>query len=364
MPTALPMDVEAAPVRPSADRAAALALSLVPNVGPVTYRRWAIADGDAAAAFARRVGTAARDVALAQANEALARGAACGATLLLMGDAAYPSSLLALADPPSAVWALGDVGLLERDAPNVAIVGTRAATPYGLRIAARLASALAAERVTVVSGMAIGIDAAAHVAALDAAGPTIAVLGSGVDVAYPRAHRALHRRIVQHGLVISEMPPGAAPTAGAFPRRNRIVAALARATLVVEAGLRSGALITASLALELGREVGAVPGPVDVAQSAGTNALLRDGAAMIAEPRDLLELIGMSERRVSQARAAPPGLGADEDAVWRALSEPAIDIDALASRVTITTRACLTALGALEVSGLVRVGLDGSVARA
>jgi DNA processing protein len=360
--SALPRDAGGAPVPPSADRRAALALSLVDGVGAVTYRRWALADGGAEASLARRVGVAARERALGAADRALARASGAGIELLLLGDDAYPGVMLELSDPPPALWCLGDLRLLDADRPRVAIVGTRAATPYGLRVADALARAAAGAGIVVVSGMARGIDTAAHVGALESGGPTIAVLGSGVDVPYPRTHRALHARIASDGLVLSEAPPGAAPTAGAFPRRNRLVAALSRATLVVEAGVRSGALITAGLALDLGREVAAVPGPVDVEQAAGSNALLRDGAAVVSEPRDLLALAGVDAPTPREMHAAP-ALDPLPLRVWTALGEPARDLDRLAARAELDARACATAVGLLEVAGLVRTGYDGSIAR-
>jgi len=212
--------------------------------------------------------------------------------------------------------------------------------------------------------MALGIDAAAHVGALDAGGLTIAVLGSGVDVPYPRSHRALHARLARDGLVLSESLPGAAPTAGAFPRRNRIVAAISRATVVVEAGARSGALITAGLALDLGRDVAAVPGPMDVPQAAGSNALLRDGAAVVSEPRDLLALAGVdAARAVTPHSLSVPALDPLPLRVWTALGEPARDLDLLAGRAGLDARACATAVGLLEAAGLVRTSYDGSIAR-
>lgn len=368
--TAFPIDVGRVAVPRAADRRAALALALVDGVGPVSYRRWATADGGADASLARRVDAAGRARALAAADEVLRRTADAGAALLLADDPDYPAPLLELPDPPPALWCLGDSRLLAPAAARVAIVGTRSATPYGHRATSALAGAAADAGAVVVSGMALGIDATAHLAPLDRGARTIAVLGSGVDVPYPRAHRALHRRIVAHGLVLSELPPGTAPTAGAFPRRNRIVAALSQATLVVEAGARSGALITAAVALDLGRDVGAVPGPVDAPESAGTNALLRDGAAVIAEPADLLDLLGLATRpatgtarRDQPAAAEPVGLGDDERAVWTALAAPAADADALAARAGVSPRACGAALGMLEAAGHVRVALDGSVSR-
>jgi DNA processing protein len=362
----MPVDVGRRGVPRSADPVAALALSFVDDVGPVTYRAWATADGGADRAFRSRVGGSQQARASHAASDALRRAASSGATLLLVGDDAYPGALLELGDPPPALWCLGSLALLDEARPRVAIVGTRSATGYGLRAAASLASQAAASGVVVVSGMARGIDAAAHVAALEAGGDTIAVLGSGVDVPYPRAHHALHRRIVAHGLVLSELPPGARPTAGAFPRRNRVVAALSRATVVVEAGVKSGALITAGLALDLGRDVAAVPGPIDTPQAGGTNALLRDGAAVITDAADLLDLVGVPRACEGIARrsaAAPTELGGDELLVWTALADAAPDLDVLSGRTGLGPRACAAAIGLLEAGGHVQTGFDGSIAR-
>lgn len=345
------------------DRRAALALALADGVGPVRHRQWSADDGGAEQALRRRLTQEARTRALDAADRALDDGAACGATLVLSGETAYPGALLELADPPPALWLLGDASLLAPERAAVAVVGTRDATAYGDRAARSIAHALAESGVVVVSGMARGIDAAAHLAALDAGGATVAVLGCGVDVPYPRHHRALHRRLVERGLVVSELPPGSAPSPGAFPRRNRIVAALSRAAIIVEAGVRSGALITASLALELGRDVGAVPGPIDSATAAGTNALLRDGAAVIAEPADALALAGVACAASGRSGGEPPALDGDARIVWDALAVSAHDVDALCDTVGLPAPRCLAALGALEAAGHVRTGFDGTLSR-
>src|SRR5215203_5282746 len=197
-----------------------------------------------------------------------------------------------LASPPSPLYMIGNAGLFR--GPVIAIVGTRDPTSYGLRTARTLAGALSKAGVTIVSGMARGIDAAVHHEALGNPASTIAVLGTGIDVPYPAAHRQLHATIGQTGLLVSENPPGAPAHKGAFPKRNRIIAALARVTIVVEAGYKSGALNTASHALELNRIVAAVPGPIDSPASAGTNQLIRDGAVVIASVADALALAGVA----------------------------------------------------------------------
>ena len=213
-----------------------------------------------------------------------------------VADPAVLSALRDVSHPPEGLWVLGDAAALV-GAPHrhVAIVGTREATPYGLRIAADLSAACVRAGLVVVSGMARGIDAAAHRAAVDAGGQTIAVQGTGVDVPYPVSHRALHAVLAQRATVISEVEPGTAAFRGCFPRRNRLIAALSKVVVVVEADHKSGAINTATHALALNGTVAAVPGRVDVPQSAGTNQLLFDGAQMIREPADLLALLGISQ---------------------------------------------------------------------
>ena len=338
-------------------RRAALALSLARGVGSVRWREaLAAADGDAGRALGR-IPRAARDAADHAAADALARADALGAEMLLLGEPAYPAALLDLPDPPPALFALGDVALLA--SPAIAIVGTRDATGYGRRVARHLAEAGARAGAVIVSGMARGVDGEAHLGALAVDGATIAVLGTGVDVAYPRAHLALHRGIAERGLVLSELPPGCRADAGSFPRRNRLIAALAAVTVVVEAGHRSGALITAGHALELGRAVAAVPGPIDAAASAGCNRLLRDGAQVVTDAEDVTTLAGV---RAARPRSAPDLAGA-QLLVWGALADGAADVDTLVARTRLPTRDCLGALGELELSGHVTCALTGEIAR-
>ncbi|MDQ2768648.1 MAG: DNA-processing protein DprA [Gemmatimonadota bacterium] len=280
-----------------------------------------------------------------------------GASVIALDDAEYPVQLHALGDPPPVLFALGALDLL--GAACVAIVGTRRATSYGERVTAELAGALARAGVTIVSGMARGIDGVAHRAALAAGGGTAAVLGTGVDVPYPASHRALHSEIAARGVVLSEEMPGDRASGGSFPKRNRIIAALATATIVVEAPHRSGALITASWATDLNRNVGAVPGPIDVPQSAGTNALLRDGAIMITDVADALMLVGVAPPR--SASRAPAD--ATQLAIWKALEHPAPDLDTLATRAALPARHCLAAVTALELDGAIECALTGEIRR-
>jgi DNA processing protein len=275
-----------------------------------------------------------------------------------IGEEGYPAALLDLRSPPRVLWAIGDLAVLRP--PVVAIVGTRTATPYGVRAAHEIAGALARAGACIVSGMARGIDGTAHLAALAARGRTVAVLGTGVDIAYPAGHRPLHARLRREGLLLSEELPGAHAGKGSFPRRNRLIAALASVTIVVEAGSRSGALNTAGQALELGRTVAAVPGPIDAPQSAGSNGLLRDGATVIADVADALQLSGLTP---PARRPALELTSAAEHAVWMALRDGALDVDTLTTRSGLPARECLAAVTTLELSGAIECALTGEIRR-
>ena len=203
------------------------------------------------------------------------------------GEIRYPTTLAAIYDPPPTIWVKGDVDVLR--APAVAIVGSRRASPYALEVARRLGADLARRQVTVVSGMARGVDSAAHRGALEGGGVTVAVFGCGVDVIYPPEHRALAARISERGALVSEFEPGMPPLKHNFPRRNRIISGLSLAVVVVEAADGSGSLITADCALEQGRAVLAVPGNVLGGRNYGAHALLRDGAKLVECADDILE---------------------------------------------------------------------------
>lgn len=245
------------------------------------------------------------------------------------------------------------------DAPMVAIVGTRDSTAYGERVTRSLTRELVRAGVCIVSGMARGIDAVAHRTALEEGGGTVAVLGTGIDVPYPAGHRALHRRLASEALVLSENPPGATAHQGAFPKRNRIIAALARLTIVVEAGRKSGALNTATHAIDLDRTVAAVPGPIDSPQSVGSNELLRDGAAVIATPADALALLG-----ILPGTARPdPILPDAERAIWALIADGYRDPDWLAGRAGLSIAECLSAITALEIKGLIESSAAGEIRR-
>jgi DNA processing protein len=264
-------------------------------------------------------------------------------------DAAYPAALAAITDPPPVLWARGNLAPLSR--PAVAIVGSRAGSPYALSVAERLAADLAALGLAVVSGLARGVDSAAHRGALAANGSTLAVLGSGADVIYPAEHHDLARRIEADGAVLSELVPGTPPRKPFFPLRNRVISGLSRAVLIVEAGQKSGSLITARCALEQGREVLAVPGNVLSGRNRGGHALLKDGAKIVESADDILEELSV---RVP-GRPAPPSLPGPEDLVLRSLpAGEACDLDAIADRTGLPSPRLLPRLFELEMQGLVR----------
>ncbi len=266
------------------------------------------------------------------------------------------------AHPPMVLWVVGPALLDDVAGRACAVVGTRAATAYGEHVAADLAAGLAAHDVAVVSGGAYGIDGAAHRAALAAEGCTVAVLAGGVDVPYPAGHTALLHRIAEHGLLVSEYPPGVRPARHRFLTRNRLVAGLAGATVVVEAGVRSGAANTAAWARVLGRVVCAVPGPVTSAASMGCHALLRDGAELVSRPEDIVELVGHAgELAPDEQRPRSPldGLADTEQRVYDALpARGARTADEIAVASGLPPTQVLGPLAMLEVCGLV-VRQDG-----
>jgi DNA processing protein len=280
-----------------------------------------------------------------------------GARVLLPDDAEFPGTLRLIPDPPPVLFAQGDLGLLQR--PAVAIVGSRDHSAYGHAVARRIAGLAARGGIVVVSGMARGLDAVAHAAALEAGGTTLGVLGNGLGVIYPAANRALYERVAARGLLLSEFPPGERPHAGSFPRRNRLISGLARVTVVVEAAVGSGALITAGTALEQGREVVAVPGPITSPVSAGCNRLIRDGATPYLEPEDLLqhypEAAPCSDEPPTPEpgpRALPGTLTAGERDVAERLSAEAVHLDALIERCARPAGELLALLCGLELSGV------------
>jgi len=287
---------------------------------------------------------------------------------ITLEDPAYPTRLAEIYDPPLALFVRGE--LHQADEHCVAMVGTRRASPYGIRMAEALGRELAAHGITVVSGMAHGIDAAAHRGALEGGGRTIAVLGNGVDVVYPQQHADLMQKIIQHGCVLSQFLMGVKPSPGHFPYRNRIISGMTLGTVVVEAPPDSGALITARQAAEQGREVFAVPGQVGVQNSQGPHALIRDGAKLVETAQDILVELDVpahvrQEPRVAPAEpaAAPAqaaGAGAApitstlEQDILSVLSPNGSYVDEIAAACRISVSEALSSLTLLELRGLVR----------
>jgi len=277
-----------------------------------------------------------------------------------LGDERYPELLRAIYDPPAVLYCDGSVEPGDRQA--VAIVGSRQATPYGLRITETLAGELSALGFTILSGFARGIDAAAHRAALAAGGRTIAVLGCGLDVDYPPGHASLHAEIAGSGAVLTEFAPGTPPRATNFPRRNRIISGLALGVVVVEAADDSGSLITARLALEQGREVFAVPGPIDVPTSRGPHGLLKQGATLVETVDDIVEeLLPQLDRPLQTLKTEPIAalpehveLSPSERTVLEVMSREPLHLDDLTERSRLTTPAVAAILLGLELKALVK----------
>jgi DNA processing protein len=291
---------------------------------------------------------------------------AAGLEAVCRHDSGFPAALREPGDGPVMLYLKGDRGHLERirSDPVVALVGSRRASPYGLEVARSLGRELSACGVVVVSGMAFGIDSAAHEGALEGGGLTVAVLGGGADTPYPRSKTSLYGRIADAGLVMSEMPPGQSPFRWCFPARNRIMAALARMTIVVEGTDNSGSLITARFAADLGREVGAVPGQVTSSVAAGPNGLLADGACMVRSATDVLDALygpGSAEAQQAMARAEPEltdSLRSLLDSIERGDNSP----DAIASTAGEVPEV-MSGLTELELLGLIRRGPDGRYVR-
>lgn len=362
------------PVRDPAERLARLRLIRSRRVGPATYLRLMAEHGSASQALeilpqiARAAGVDSyqpcpEPVALAE----LKAAKRMGATLLCLGDPDYPASLAGIPDAPPLLWVKGHNTLFSK--PVLALVGTRNASALGSRMARSLAADLGAAGFVIASGLARGIDALAHRGSLDTG--TIAVMAGGLDVIYPIENTGLFHDIAQRGLVVSEMPFGCEPQARHFPRRNRIVAGLAQAVIVVEAAVRSGSLITARLALEQGREVMAVPGhPLD-SRAGGGNLLIRDGAALIRNAEDVLEILGnptAAPKRPHRPEAAqnpstPAPQGGVEGAILAILTETPVAEDQLIRSLGQPPRAVAQALAILEMAGRITRGAGGMVAR-
>ncbi|MCU0804252.1 MAG: DNA-processing protein DprA [Burkholderiales bacterium] len=344
--------------------AAWVRLSLVPGLGGQTLRKllaeFGLPERVLAAgrvAVARLVGDAlaARvfaDAAAAAVARALAWAEQRGHRVVTLADEDYPQQLLEIPDPPPLLYVRGDVSLLS--ARSLAIVGSRNATPQGLANAENFARAFSQSGLAVVSGLALGIDAAAHRGALDGPGSTIGILGTGVDIAYPPRNAPLIAEVAARGAVVSEFPLGTPATAGNFPRRNRLISGLARGVLVVEAATSSGSLITARLAAEQGREVFAIPGSIHSPLAKGCHALIKQGAKLAESAGDVLEELTSGADFVHGAGiAASPSLDPAHARVLDAMGHDPCDLDTLAGRVGLTAGELSSILLALELDGSV-----------
>ena len=360
---------------------AAMRLSLVPGVGPRTRKSLLECLGSPEAVFeaapnilrqvpgvgpklvrsicdARSTIDVAAELQLCSDN---------GISLLLDTDESYPALLREIHDPPGILYTQGE--LLPSDALAIAIVGTRHATQYGLQQAERLAEGLARAGLTIVSGLARGVDGAAHRAALRAGGRTLAVLGSGLLNIYPPEHGELSRQVIESGALLSEAPPRSRPVAGAFPQRNRIVTGMTMGVIVVEAALRSGALISAEHAMEQGREVFAVPGRVDSRTSHGCHRLLREGAKLVENVDDVLEELGPLVASVPSQdgrevrHPAELQLNDQEQAVLDAVQQAPTSIDEVVSSSGLPIHRVLSTVSVLEMRRLIRRVSGNQVSR-
>jgi DNA processing protein len=291
-------------------------------------------------------------------ERALDWAAAPDHAIVTLADTGYPRALLEIADPPALVYALGRVELLQR--PALAVVGSRNATAQGESNAENFARAFSDAGLTIVSGLALGIDAAAHRGGLAGPGSTIAVLGTGIDVIYPRRNAALAAQIAERGLLVSEFALGTAPAAYNFPRRNRLISGLARGCLVVEAAAASGSLITARTAADQGREVFAIPGSIHSPLSRGCHALIKSGAKLVESADDVLdELAGFRQSGYASttARAARVSAAPDEAAggLLAHMGHDPVDVDALCSRAGLSAEQVSSELLRLELDGRVAV---------
>lgn len=349
-----------------------LRLTLTPGLGDESARRLLSAFGLPAAIFEQSPAALqellkpAQAQALQREPDGLAtllestwawlQGAPQQRALVPLGDARYPASLLDIEDPPLLLYLAGRLDLTLAPGHSLAIVGSRNPTPQGALNARHFAQALGQAGLTIVSGLALGVDGAAHEGALAAGArapdrlATVAVVGTGLDRVYPKSHHALAHRISEHGWMVSEYPLGTPPLAANFPRRNRLIAGLSNATLVVEAALQSGSLITARLAAEQGKDVFAIPGSIHATQSRGCHALIRQGAKLVESAQDVLE--EWPGKALSVA-PAPVDTGEDDHPLLQAMGLDPVSLDALLERTGMDIAALQAGLMALELAGQV-----------
>lgn len=347
--------------------AAWLRLTLLPGIGGQTQRSLLRAFGLPEAIFGASIKALSDVVGLSQAERLLTLNVAVdieaaldwatlpGNHILTLADGDYPQALLEIADPPVVLYLKGRVELLNR--PALAIVGSRNPTPQGVANAANFAATLTGAGLTIVSGMALGIDAAAHRGALDGGGLTVAVIGTGADRVYPARNRDLAQAISDQGAIVSEFPLGTAALAANFPRRNRLIAGLSQGCLVVEAAARSGSLITARLAADAGREVFAIPGSIHSPLSKGCHQLIKQGAKLVESAQDILEELrwpvapatGETGSAAAESHPAEP----EADSLLAMLGHDPCTLDTLADRAGLTPDALLAMLLQLELEGRV-----------
>jgi len=349
----------------SGDLAAWIELSLVPGLGSTRFRSLLSAFGLPGQVLGATRAQLSRVVPESLAAGILERGRGPevekalrwaeghGRTVLNLADAAYPRQLLETPDPPPLLYVAGKVDLLS--APALAVVGSRNATPQGLKNARAFAHALSDAGLAIVSGLALGVDSEAHLGGLEGRGSTIAVLGTGIDVVYPRRNLALAGEISARGAMVSEFALGTEPHAGNFPRRNRLISGLARGCLVVEAALDSGSLITARFAADQGREVLAIPGSIHSPLSKGCHALIKQGAKLVESAQDVLEELGMP----AHSAGSVPTSGVDDEFLKNMGFDPC-DIDELMSRSGLSAEAVSAMLLKLELDGKI-AGLPGGL---
>lgn len=345
-----------------------LKLLSVPGVGPVRYRSLISRFGGPEQVFqASReelTGAAGIDLKTAAAivsggnepwvAEQLAALKRVGAFILALGQSDFPASLAKIEGCPPLLFARGNYSLNAK--PAVAVVGSRLATYYGKKTAEDLSAQLARQGLAVVSGLARGIDSAAHRGALLAGGPTVAVLGCGVDVVYPPENRRLQDEIAEKGLVVSEYPMGAEPLAGHFPNRNRIITGLSLGVVAVEARGDSGVFSSVRWAADQGREVFAVPGPINSAASFGTNRLIKQGAKLVQGVEDIIEELRpyLTSRKREKEKQPRPDLAKEEEPIFELLSEQPLHVDSLAQQAQRSINEVLRVLFDLEMKGLVK----------
>ncbi len=285
-------------------------------------------------------------------DEEISRIEAFGAVVVTFNDSNYPAALREIDAPPCLLYAKG-VALDSLNTPTAALVGTRRPTHYGVRVAETIARGLASMGVTVASGMARGCDAAAHKGALDAGGVTVAVLGTGVDVVYPRDNAKLYEDIVAKGIVLTEFPMATQPRPYNFPQRNRIISGISKGVVVIEAPFRSGALMTARLALEANREVMAVPGAVTSERSRGTNGLIKQGAHLVESASDVMSVLGFSPVK-PECQTEKMELSVDEAVVWNTLGDEPSHIDTVLDKAGLAPNRAAAILIEMELKGFIR----------